>query len=595
MKGNKIQIYQTRTNILIGLFVLILTLVIARFFYLQIVKGNELKELRERNINAFEYIYPKRGRILSEDGIVLAEDRKVFSLAVDIEQKPSEQSIKKLANLFPDKIKAENLKLKVGNSIKFRRPETIIERLTEKDLAKYLVGGTDITGFSVVEGYERQYNSHPSIFHVLGHMGYINNSDVQYFLPRISEYNSKIWKKVGKSGIERVYEESLQGQHGKRFFQRNARGDRKVITDIAPFKEGEDLSISINFEAQKLAYELMNKRKGSVVVIDLEDFSIPVAISTPSISANDLRDISSSQYQDLLNDPTRPLFNRAFMGLYPPASAIKPLLTIFALNNEYTNWTETILDDGFFRFEEEERVFNAWREGGHGLTDLEKALVESSNPFFMNLSIRYEKDLFVEFLKSSSFGSKLCEDCYPHQFSPLINDDWKYKNFGKELYKGDFINLGVGQGYMLTTPLHLALISAILANRGEYELPYLVLKKRNKLSIKEDLSEEDWNKLHSALINVVYSKNGTGYRINAGELNLAGKSGTAQVVDIDSKEEYDEVRANPLLRDHAIFIGFAPYDNPRYSIAVIVENGESGGRVAGPIAKKVLEELLNDF
>ena len=595
MKGKKIQIYQTRTNILIGLFVLILTLVIARFFYLQIVKGNELKELRERNINAFEYIYPKRGRILSEDGIVLAEDRKVFSLAVDIEQKPSEQSIKKLANLFPDKIKAENLKLKVGNSIKFRRPETIIERLTEKDLAKYLVGGTDITGFSVVEGYERQYNSHPSIFHVLGHMGYINNSDVQYFLPRISEYNSKIWKKVGKSGIERVYEESLQGQHGKRFFQRNARGDRKVITDIAPFKEGEDLSISINFEAQKLAYELMNKRKGSVVVIDLEDFSIPVAISTPSISANDLRDISSSQYQDLLNDPTRPLFNRAFMGLYPPASAIKPLLTIFALNNEYTNWTETILDDGFFRFEEEERVFNAWREGGHGLTDLEKALVESSNPFFMNLSIRYEKDLFVEFLKSSSFGSKLCEDCYPHQFSPLINDDWKYKNFGKELYKGDFINLGVGQGYMLTTPLHLALISAILANRGEYELPYLVLKKQNKLSIKEDLSEEDWNKLHSALINVVYSKNGTGYRINAGELNLAGKSGTAQVVDIDSKEEYDEVRANPLLRDHAIFIGFAPYDNPRYSIAVIVENGESGGRVAGPIAKKVLEELLNDF
>ena len=595
MKGNKIQIYQTRTNILIGLFVLILTLVIARFFYLQIVKGNELKELRERNINAFEYIYPKRGRILSEDGIVLAEDRKVFSLAVDIEQKPSEQSIKKLANLFPDKIEVENLKLKVGNSIKFRRPETIIERLTQKDLAKYLVGGTDITGFSVVEGYERQYNSHPSIFHVLGHMGYINNSDVQYFLPRISEYNSKIWKKVGKSGIERVYEESLQGQHGKRFFQRNARGDRKVITDIAPFKEGEDLSISINFAAQKLAYELMDKRKGSVVVIDLEDFSIPVAISTPSISANDLRDISSSQYQDLLNDPTRPLFNRAFMGLYPPASAIKPLLTIFALNNEYTNWTETILDDGFFRFEEEERVFNAWREGGHGLTDLEKALVESSNPFFMNLSIRYEKDLFVEFLKSSSFGSKLCEDCYPHQFSPLINDDWKYKNFGKELYKGDFINLGVGQGYMLTTPLHLALISAILANRGEYELPYLVLKKQNKLSIKEDLSEEDWNKLHSALINVVYSKNGTGYRINAGELNLAGKSGTAQVVDIDSREEYDEVRANSLLRDHAIFIGFAPYDNPRYSIAVIVENGESGGRVAGPIAKKVLEELLNDF
>ncbi len=580
---------------MLGVFILILLLVTARFFYLQIIQGGELKELREQNINAFEYIYPKRGRILSRDGVVLAEDRKVFSLAVDIEQKPNEQSIIKLADLLPEKIKADDLRLRVANSIKTRKSEIVIENLSQEDLAKYLVSGSDIIGFSVIEGYERQYNSHPSIFHVLGHMGYINNSDVKYFSPRINEYNEKLWSKVGKSGLERVYEQKLQGQHGKRFFQRNARGDRRVITDISPFTEGEELSISIDFSAQKLAYELMNERKGSVVVIDLLDFSIPVAISTPSISANDLRDISSMQYQDLLNDPSRPLFNRAFMGLYPPASTIKPLLTVFALNNEYTNWDETIFDDGFFRFEEEQRVFNAWREGGHGLTDLEKALVESSNPFFMNLSIRYEKDLFVEFLKSSSFGSKLCEDCYPHQFSPLINDDWKYKNFGKELYKGDFINLGVGQGYMLTTPLHLSLISGILAKKGEYELPYLVVKKQNRLSINEDITEEDWKKLHSSLINVIYSPNGTGYRINAGELKLAGKSGTAQVVDINSREEYNQVRTNPLLRDHAIFIGFAPYDNPRFSIAVIVENGESGGRVAGPIAKEVLEELLNDF
>ncbi len=595
MKDNKIHTYRIRTNILLSVFVFILALVISRFFYLQIIQGSELKELREQNINAFEYIYPKRGRILSRDGVVLAEDRKVFSLAVDIEQKPSEQSIKKLADLFSEKIKADDLRKKVGNSIKSRRSEIVIKKLSQEDLAKYLVSGSDITGFSVIEGYERQYNSHPSIFHVLGHMGYINNSDVEYFSPRISDYNQKLWSKVGKSGLERVYEKKLQGQHGKRFFQRNARGDRRVITDLSPFKEGEELFISINFSAQKLAYELMDERKGSVVVIDLHDFSIPVAISAPSISANDLRDISSFQYQDLLNDPARPLFNRAFMGLYPPASTIKPLLTVFALSNGYTDWDETIFDDGFFRFEEEQRVFNAWREGGHGVTDLEKALIESSNPFFMNLSIRYEKDLFVEFLKSSSFGSKLCEDCYPHQFSPLIDDDWKYKNFGKELYKGDFINLGVGQGYMLTTPLHLSLISGILARKGEYELPYLVAKKKNKIFLKEDIKEEDWNKLHSSLIDVIYSPNGTGYSINAGELKLAGKSGTAQVVDINSREEYDQVRTNPQLRDHAIFIGYAPFDNPRFSIAVIVENGESGGRVAGPIAKKVLEELLNDF
>lgn len=595
MKDNNIQIYRARTNLLLIIFLSILILVLGRFFYLQIVQGNYLRELREQNINAFEYIYPKRGRILSRDGVVLAEDRKIFSLAVDIEQKPSESSITALSNLFPETINLNDLKEKVANSIRYRKPEVILEKISQEDLAKYLVRGSELRGFSIIEGYEREYNDHPSIFHVLGHMGYLNNTDIKYFSPKIDNYDSKLWRKVGKSGIERVYEKELQGQHGKNYFQRNARGDKRVTTGIAPFQEGEELSISIDYRAQKLAYELMKNRKGSVVVIDLNDFSIPVAISTPSISANDLRDISSAQYQDLLNDPSRPLFNRAFMGLYPPASTIKPLLTVFALSNGYTNWDETIFDDGFFRFEEEERVFNAWREGGHGLTDLRKALVESSNPFFMNLSIQYEKDLFVEFLKSSSFGSKLCGDCYPHQFSPLIDDAWKYKNFGKELYKGDFINLGVGQGYMLTTPLHLSLISGILAKQGNYQLPFMVTKKSKALKLLENLTEDDWKQLNESLIDVIYSPNGTGYRINAGDLKLAGKSGTAQVVDINSREEYDEVRSNELLRDHAVFIGYAPYDNPRYSIAVIVENGESGGRVAGPLAKEVLEVLLDDI
>ena len=595
MKDNKIQIYRDRTKILLGLFISLLLIALTRFFYLQIIEGNDLRELREQNINTFEYIYPKRGRILSSDNVVLAEDRKIFSLAVDLEQKPSEEALILLTKLFPKRLDLDELRNKVSESLRYRKSQIILEKIEQADLAKILVRSREIRGFSIIEGYEREYNSHPSIFHVLGHMGYINEPDISYFTPKIENFNPKLWQKVGKSGIERVYEEKLQGNHGKRFFQRNARGDRRVTTNLAPFQEGDELEISINFSAQKLAFELMQERKGSVVVIDLEDFSIPVAISTPSISANDLKDISTAQYQDLLNDPSRPLFNRAFMGLYPPASTIKPLLTVLALSNKYTDWDETILDDGFFTFEEEQRVFNAWREGGHGITDLKKALVESSNPFFMNLSIRYEKEEFVNFLRSSSFGSKLCEDCYPHQFSPLIDDSWKFKNFGKELFKGDFINLGVGQGYMLTTPLHLSLIAGILAKKGTYQLPHIVKKNETILKLNKDLSEEDWSKVHNALVDVIYSPNGTGYRINAGELNLAGKSGTAQVVDISSREEYDEVRKNPLLRDHAVFIGFAPYDNPRYSIAVIVENGESGGRTAGPIAKKVIEELLDGF
>ena len=218
------------------------------------------------------------------------------------------------------------------------------------------------------------------------------------FKSRIDQYTPSLWRRVGKSGVERIYEEQLRGKHGKRFFLRNARGQKKVEIGKEDFIEGSDLNISINFNAQKKAYDLLNGRKGSIVVIDLRDFSIPVAVSAPSISANDLRDISSKEYQALLNDTKRPLFNRAFMGLYPPGSTIKPFFTIFALSNSYTNWQEQIYDDGFFRFAESGRVFNAWREGGHGLTNLNKALVESSNPFFMNLATRYEKDSFTDFL-----------------------------------------------------------------------------------------------------------------------------------------------------------------------------------------------------
>ena len=594
MKDNRFAIYRGRTKLLLSFFIIILAISTGRFFYLQIIKGGELRDLREQNINDFEYIYPKRGRILSKDGIVLAEDRKIYSIAIDLEQKPSKESIQAFANIFADRATFEEIESKVEQSLKLRRSEIVLSTIGQEELAKFLVRGDSLTGFSIIEDYERQYDPHPSFFHVLGHMGYLAESDTDHFSTRINDYDPKLWRKVGKSGIERVYEHELQGKHGKKFFQRNARGDRRVITNEEPFSEGDEITISIDYEAQKLAYELMQGNKGSVVVIDLKDFSIPVAVSTPSISANDLKDISSSQYQELLNDSSRPLFNRAFMGLYPPGSSIKPLFATFAISNSYTNWDETIFDDGFFRFEEEQRVFNAWKEGGHGYTDLNKALIESSNPFFMNLSVKYEKSKFVELLKSSSFGSKLCEDCYPHQYSPLIDDAWKRKNFGKDLFKGDFINLGIGQGYMLTTPLHLSLIAGMLASKGQYKLPHLVNKNDLDFSIDVEIQEADWVKLNQALIDVVYSSNGTGYRIKAGNLNLAGKSGTAQVVDIDSREEYDQVRENINLRDHAIFIGYAPFDDPRYSIAVIVENGESGGRVAGPIARDVLKELLND-
>ena len=585
--------FRGRTIFLTFIFLALIVIVLFRFFYLQVINGDELKELREKNINTFEYVYPKRGRIISKDGFVLAEDRKIFSIAVNLNVKPNEQAIEKLISIFPNKIENQYVKDIVEKSIKTGNQEVIVSKLNQQELSKFLVRSNELEGFSVIENYERIYDPHPSIFHVLGHMGYLSERDKTYFKSRIDQYTPSLWRRVGKSGVERIYEEQLRGKHGKRFFLRNARGQKKVEIGKEDFIEGSDLNISINFNAQKKAYDLLNGRKGSIVVLDLRDFSIPVAVSAPSISANDLRDISSKEYQALLNDTKRPLFNRAFMGLYPPGSTIKPFFTIFALSNSYTNWQEQIYDDGFFRFAESGRVFNAWREGGHGLTNLNKALVESSNPFFMNLATRYEKDSFTDFLDSGSFGKRLCVDCWPHQFSPLISDQWKTKNFGSRLFRGDLVNMGVGQGYLSVTPLHLALISAMIAKKGDYEIPYLVQKEQDIQQLNFDLTEEDWKQLHESLTQVIYSRNGTGIRIQPGDMKLAGKTGTAQVKSINSKEEYDDLRENEEFRDHAMFIGFAPYDEPRYAISVVIENGEWGGSVAGPVARDVLLEVFN--
>ena len=252
--------FKGRANI-IFIFFGLLALLIARFFFLQVIKGPELKEQRELNINASESIYPKRGRIVSRDGYILAEDIKTFSIVVDLEQKPDINAISLIADIFNKDISVEEVQIKVLNSLKSSTQETILSDLSQEDLAKFLVRSSELTGFSINENYKRNYNSHPSIFHILGHLGFINDSDTKYFSQRIIGYDDSLWQKVGKSGLERVYEQELRGTHGKRYFQRNARGNRKQTTGIDNFIEGQELVTSINFIAQKKAFDLLKINK----------------------------------------------------------------------------------------------------------------------------------------------------------------------------------------------------------------------------------------------------------------------------------------------------------------------------------------------
>ena len=285
-----------------------------------------------------------------------------------------------------------------------------------------------------------------------------------------------MWRRVGKSGVERIYEEQLRGKHGKRFFLRNARGQKKVEIGKEDFIEGSDLNISINFNAQKKAYDLLDGRKGSIVVIDLRDFSIPVAVSAPSISANDLRDISSKEYQALLNDTKRPLFNRAFMGLYPPGSTIKPIVALSALENNVISPNFKVNCSG--KIEMYGQTYNCWKKKGHGVVNLRDALKVSCDTFFYEMSRRLGVDRLNETAKKFGLGNKVFNNIFNEEKAGLVpSTEWKKNALGRGWVLGETLITGIGQGYIQTTPLQLCLMTAQLANGGFKINPKMIVNK----------------------------------------------------------------------------------------------------------------------
>ncbi|MDO7600434.1 MAG: penicillin-binding protein 2, partial [SAR86 cluster bacterium] len=298
-------------------------------------------------------------------------------------------------------------------------------------------------------------------------------------------------------------------------------------------------------------------------------------------------------------DPNKPFFNRALQGRYPPASTIKPAIGMFGLTNKFINWSEEIDDPGFFTLPENGRIYRGWKKGGHNNVNLKKALMVSSNTYFFKLAYQSDMKDLASYFSSLGFGSSVCRDCYEEDSVFVPSPEWKYKNFNVPWFTGDTVNIGVGQGYLVATPMQLANYISILANKGNLPAPALVKVENQSLdgnkSQEISLSKQDWVKMHDALTAVIESDFGTARSIrNLKDFQVAGKSGTAELVSLDSKEAYLEVRDKELLRDHSIIIAFGPMPNPQYAVSVVIENGESGGAVAGPVAIEVLKSLLNE-
>ena len=599
--------FSSRATLLFGFIILVLIAVLIKVFSLQVSGYSDYQLAALKNKNYAVPVQSLRGEIFDRKGRALVKNEPTFdlitrpNLILDIDSFLEE--IGPVIFLSQaDKLKYKKLQKEKA----FVNKELVLKKdLSAEEIARFNVRSFNFQNAFIAKRY-RRISDYPLIFsHVLG---YTSRTDDDYqSMPEIPRSH---WKDAelsyahglikGRTGLEQIYNDHLSGKHGQRVYEMNARGQFvQPLSFFDPVK-GSDLFTNLDIEAQKSAAKYLGDRKGAVVAIDLESGGINVLYSSPAYSINKLSNgMNEIEFQDLINDPDKPFFNRAIQGRYPPASTIKPAIGMYGLSKNIVNWDFEMKDPGFFTLPETGRVFRGWRKGGHGKVDMHKAFLVSSNTYFFSLAYQADIQELANHLSSLGFGQKVCLDCFDEDQAFIPTPEWKYSTMNEGWVKGDTVNLGIGQGYLVTTPMQLANYASLLATKGKFLEPSIVIlgsqRKSKKIWQDNGFDNSDWSKMHTALLGVIESDYGTARSIrDLKEFKVAGKSGTAELVSLDSKEAYQEVRTSELLRDHSIIITFGPMPNPRYAVSVVIENGESGGAVAGPVAIEVLKSLINE-
>ena len=599
--------FSSRAILLFGLVIVGFVAVLIQVFSLQISGYTDYQLAALKNKNYAVPVQSLRGEIFDRKGRALIRNEPTYdlitrpNLILDIESFLEE--IKHVIFLS----ESEELKYRKFQKEKaFVNKELVLKRdLSDKEIARFNVRSFSFQNAFIAKRH-RRISDHSEIFaHVVGYTSRIE--DESNSMPEIPQSH---WKDTeltyahglitGRTGLEETYNSYLSGQHGTRIYEMNALGQFVQSLSFSDPKKGPDLYTYLDIEAQKSAAKFLGNRKGAVVAIDLESGGINVLYSSPSYSVNRLSNgMSEDELEALINDPDKPFFNRALQGRYPPASTIKPAIGMYGLANDIIDWDYEIKDPGFFTLPETGRVFRGWLKGGHGKVNMRKAILVSSNTYFFSLAYKADINELSDYLSSLGFGQEVCFDCFDEDQAFVPTPEWKYGTMNAGWVKGDTVNIGIGQGYLVATPIQLANYASILATKGKFTRPSLVASGKQKKSLKnwqdKGFSDSDWRKMHEALLGVIESDYGTARSIrNLKEFQVAGKSGTAELVGLDSKEAYQEVRTSELLRDHSIIIAFGPMPNPRYAVSVVIENGESGGAVAGPVAIEVLKSLINE-
>ncbi len=571
-------------------FLILLTLAFFQIFNLMILRSDEFKTQADSNRILKERVFPPRGLILDRNEEVLVEN----FIRQDLKVTPSFiedyslyiSNLSELMNYETSKI--ENIFYKKLNDIKPFQSFTLIRNLTDEQIAKLNLNLNKFAGTEIIPNFSRNVIQGESLGSVVGYLGFASKNFMLQD-PNLKNFSDQ---QIGLLGIEKEYDNFLRGEIGYKFLEKDSKGTVIKVLSSEPPKKGKNLKLSIDLELQRTLFKEFNGKKGALIAIEPETGFIRALISSPSYDPNYLNNLYSDEIEKILQDKDSPLFNRAVSGQYPPASTLKPFIGLAALEEKVIAWDEKIDDQGEFFVEGDDRPYRGWKEEGHGLVNMESAIAESSDVYFYNIAFDLTVSSISPFLAKFGFGasSKLIGN---ESKGILPDKKWKLGQKGEFWFKGDTINMGIGQGYILTTPLQIALAYSALVNGGQLITPRIVESidgETTKFSSKkiELKNNENWDLIKKALVSVVESSKGTAHNLFDPEKRIAGKTGTAQVKSLINDIKYQEIRENELLRDHALFVGYGPIEKPSLVVVVIVENGESGSLVAAPIVKKAL-------
>jgi len=608
------RIFFNRAVVGFGLLILLPLLLVARFFYLQVIAHEEYATLSDKNRVEVQPLPPVRGLIFDRHGELLADNSPSYNLEITAERVNDMDAtlahLERILDLDADAIAAFEKRLK-----RRRRPfesVPILYRLNQEEIAVFSVDRHKLPGVEVKALLVRHYPQAEDMVHAVGSVRRINEQDARELDPVAYAGTDH----MGKIGVERYYESDLLGKVGYQQVETDARGRiMKVLESELPIP-GKDLTLHIDSALQRAAVAALGERRGSVVAIEPETGGILAMVSKPGYDPNlFVTGIDYKTYAGLRDSIDVPLFNRAVLGQYQPGSTIKPIIGLAGLLSGQTTQEYTIDDPGWYRLPGKQRLYRDWNWrasgiGGHGKVDLRKAIYRSCNVYFYSLAVKMGIDQLDDYLALFGFGVNTILDLPEARSGLLPTRRWKEETRGLPWYPGDTVNIGIGQGDMLVTPLQLATATAVIANRGKWVAPRM-LKSGSGLLDASTASTMDsidtvpghlWDYIIESMEMVVhrgnqgYGENGTAWAyIGQGiPYRMAGKSGTAQVVEIKQGEEYDDEELDERQRKHAWFVAFAPIQAPRIALAVLLENGGGGSEFAAPVAREIIDHYLLD-